>query len=839
MTTLDSRDFESVLKFIMDRWGAEVFLKSERVAGLLSDLAPELRRERDMVVRLSKNGILPDFIKNSHADEATKKRLIAKFANILIESEYVREEVAVEYLKMMASVFDWEIEFSVKNTIADKSVSMPQIELANGDDSPLLRRAFIFLEDGDYSNAKEYFERTLDHDPENARAYLGKLMVEMQIPRQSDLKNCKYPFSSNKNYQKALRYGGKELSEFLQKTNDFIQRRNENERLLALYKEAESAKHRAFDEKTFKAAGRKYQAIEGYKDAKEQAKECFLKAKAYREYERERQKKQKYEAAKKTMNKACDEETFKNAGELFRKVQGYRDADSRAKECFQKAQECAVKESQQQLQITYDNAMQAMNKACDEETFKNAGELFRKVQGYSDADKLAKQCFDKAELYRREDLLSAKKENEKNKQKYQIQSAKYISALENMRRAKNEASYLSVAKEFQEISGFKDAGKLAQECYEKAEHCRRNRKRVLIPIFGILFAIAAIVVTIVMNSLAKERRTESEGPAPKKVKGEKINLTVWSPMEDQAGNNWLGKVCDRFNEEHPEWDITYKYGVVYEGDAWKYITDNPEDGADVYMFTNDQIPNLVKAGGLAEISGKNLETVKKINSETIVSTVTYRGKVYGVPFTGNTWFMYYNKDIFSEEDVKNLDTMLNKGKISFPLNNAWYFASFYAANGCTLFGRTGDDESAGIQMGGQSGSEVTKYLVNLVANKNFVNDSNGSGLSDYGDGAIGAFFSGSWDYNNALDALGNDDSKLGICAAPTITIGGKKRQMKAFAGSKAIGVNSCTCILRHRADTGAFASGHSAAATDSSLIDHFPFNHNDVMFCHSLKQRVG
>ena len=47
------------------------------------------------------------------------------------------------------------------------------------------------------------------------------------------------------------------------------------------------------------------------------------------------------------------------------------------------------------------------------------------------------------------------------------------------------------------------------------------------------------------------------------------------------------------------------------------------------------------------------------------------------------------------------------------------------------------------------------------------------------------------------------------------------------------------CILRRRADTGAFASGHSAAATDSALISHFPFNHYNVVFCYTLKQGVG
>ena len=543
MTTLDSKDLESVLKFIKDRWGAEVFINSERVAGLLGDLAPELRNERAMVVRLSKNGILSDFIKNSHADAETKKRLIAKFSVILIESEYVIENVAEKYLKIMASVFDWEIEVSVKNSIADKSASMQQIERANGDGSPLLRRAFIFLEDGDYSNAEEYFERTLDHDPENAWAYLGKLMVEMRIPRQSDLQNCKYPFSSNKNYQKALRYGEKELSEFLQKTNDYIQRRNEDECLLALYKEAESAKYSAFDEKTFRAAGRKFQVIEGYKDAKEQAKECFLKAQAYSEYERDWQKKQKYEVAKKTMNNACNEETFNDAGELFRNLQGYRDADLRAKECFRKAQECAEKERQgikyncamyymnkacneeafkkagelfkkakgyqdadsrtqecfqkakecaekerqQPLQNTYDTAMQAMNKACNEETFKNAGELFRKVQGYRDADSRTIECFKKAEE-------CAEKERQ---QQLQIT---YDTAMQAMNKACDEETFKNAGELFRKMQGYCDADELAKQCFDKAELCRREvieekrRKRKR----KILYAVCPLVASIVI-----------------------------------------------------------------------------------------------------------------------------------------------------------------------------------------------------------------------------------------------------------------------------------------------------------------------------------------------------
>ena len=71
-----------------------------------------------------------------------------------------------------------------------------------------------------------------------------------------------------------------------------------------------------------------------------------------------------------------------------------------------------------------------------------------------------------------------------------------------------------------------------------------------------------------------------------------------------------------------------------------------------------------------------------------------------VPFTTNTWYMFYDKSVFSEEDVKNLDTMLEKGTVSFPLINSWYLPAFYLGNGCTLFG-DGTDESKGADFSGE------------------------------------------------------------------------------------------------------------------------------------------
>lgn len=208
-------------------------------------------------------------------------------------------------------------------------------------------------------------------------------------------------------------------------------------------------------------------------------------------------------------------------------------------------------------------------------------------------------------------------------------------------------------------------------------------------------------------------------------------ITVWSPQEDQSedNGNWLKTECEAFAAEHPEWNLTFEYGVCAEGDAKTNVGTDPTAAADVYMFANDQIPDLLAANGIAELGGSTVDQIKSQNSDTMVNTVTYDGGVYGVPFTSNTWFMYYDKSVFTEDDVKNLDTMLEKGVVSFPLSNSWYIASFYVANGCTLFGADGTDEAAGFDFSGDKAAAVTDYLVDLAANPNFKNDAEGSGIA--------------------------------------------------------------------------------------------------------------
>jgi len=268
-----------------------------------------------------------------------------------------------------------------------------------------------------------------------------------------------------------------------------------------------------------------------------------------------------------------------------------------------------------------------------------------------------------------------------------------------------------------------------------------------------------------------------------------VTLSVWAPSEDQAtSDSWLPTQEAAFQAAHPEYNITWNNAIVSEGDAATTVKQDASAAADVYMFANDQLGTLVQANAIGVLPPASISQVQSQNVDVMITSVTGAdGQLYGVPYTANTWFMYYDKSKFTADDITSLDAMLAKGKVAFPLDNGWYLASFYVGNGCTFFGPDGTDESAGFDFSGTKASDVTAYLAGLVANPNFVNDANNNvGLAGLKSGEINAFFSGSWDAANVKDALGDN---YAAAQPPTFTIDGKQVQIKAFAGSKAVAFN--------------------------------------------------
>ena len=277
--------------------------------------------------------------------------------------------------------------------------------------------------------------------------------------------------------------------------------------------------------------------------------------------------------------------------------------------------------------------------------------------------------------------------------------------------------------------------------------------------------------------------TEPQPTEPELSDREQVELQIWVTADDFHSGNWLDTVMNKFETSHQE------YRIIWDIQISRFDNLDPYSNvtADVYIFYHDKMEGLIQHGALKELTGNEKEQVLTDNSTTTVNTITYAdGGVYGFPINSNTWYMYYNKDVFTAEDVTSLDAMLKKGKVAFPMTNAWFNATFFLANGCTMFGDKSNDPSAGIQFGGEKGYEAAAKMLELSKNPNLINMDQIAAYEKFTTGKVDAIFSGSWDYSALKYALGN---KMGVVQLPMVEIGGKNVQMKSFAGSNCVGVN--------------------------------------------------
>jgi tetratricopeptide (TPR) repeat protein len=132
----------------------------------------------------------------------------------------------------------------------------------------LLERAFICLEDSEWIKADELLERALDIEPRNAKAYIGKLMVELHVSIEDKLVNQKVIFAGNSNYQKALRFADNNYKDILENYKQTIlERVGEGIYQQALMKANAYGSADKLTEAECSSIAGIFRSISGYKDA--------------------------------------------------------------------------------------------------------------------------------------------------------------------------------------------------------------------------------------------------------------------------------------------------------------------------------------------------------------------------------------------------------------------------------------------------------------------------------------------------------------------------------------------------------------------------------------------
>lgn len=198
-------------------------------------------------------------------------------------------------------------------------------ELAD-EENPLLRRAKLFLEDGDFERAEEICAQLLSKEPNNARAYMIKLLAEYALPNENALDDMTDNFTISENYRLAMRYGSEALRARLKEHSN-----------RSLYKKFTARLNDAADnERELLSAAYALRTLGNYSDAAKLAESAEKKAADLREKREIKHREGVYGIAAKMVSESTDIAVLRSAENSLRSLGNYKDAPALVEECAAK-----------------------------------------------------------------------------------------------------------------------------------------------------------------------------------------------------------------------------------------------------------------------------------------------------------------------------------------------------------------------------------------------------------------------------------------------------------------------------------------------------------------------
>ncbi len=278
--------------------------------------------------------------------------------------------------------------------------------------------------------------------------------------------------------------------------------------------------------------------------------------------------------------------------------------------------------------------------------------------------------------------------------------------------------------------------------------------------------------------------------------GGTIELKMWCSSDDRDFEKGLAEdFKTKFSDSR--YTINIKTITKGEADAGGAVIEAPKKAADVFSFADDQLSSLLKAGAIAEVAPYYANNVKAENGDDAITVSSSNNKLYAFPKTSdNGYFLYYDKRIFSDADVADMDTMVKKaaekGKsVYFNMGNAWYETGFFFAAGCTIKYENGTQTAT---LGTPEGLNAAKAMCHIA-------ESEGKGFSGspgqigdnayvaqgFDEGSLAAAVIGTWMGPAIKKAIGAEN--VGAAKLPTVLMDGKQVQLHSFGGYKLLGVN--------------------------------------------------
>jgi arabinogalactan oligomer/maltooligosaccharide transport system substrate-binding protein len=289
------------------------------------------------------------------------------------------------------------------------------------------------------------------------------------------------------------------------------------------------------------------------------------------------------------------------------------------------------------------------------------------------------------------------------------------------------------------------------------------------------------------------------------VTTEDVELVVW---ESTLGpDEWVMQAGEAFTALYP--NITIKYVNVELGDSTSAIAlDGPAGvGPDLFAAPHDKLGELVVGGHVLATSDP--DAVADAVLGACSSAITYDGVMYGYPTSAETYALYYNKDLISEDELPATWSDMyewtktfneaNPDKYGFVMDvtSMYYTILFTTKGGNRLFGESGADVSSSYlntadAVAGMEEFQKMREVLPLASADCGTDTADGA----FAAGTAAMHISGPWNITNFTDAGIN----FGIAPLPALT--GETTPSASFSGTRVMFVSAYS---EHPAEAEMFA----------------------------------
>ena len=277
------------------------------------------------------------------------------------------------------------------------------------------------------------------------------------------------------------------------------------------------------------------------------------------------------------------------------------------------------------------------------------------------------------------------------------------------------------------------------------------------------------------------------------ITSEPVTLTVW---ESTGGSDdFIKQAGEAFTAKYP--NITIEYVNVELGDSATQIAlDGPAGvGPDLFAAPHDKLGELVSGGHVMATS--NADTIANSVLGTCSTALSYDGTMYGYPVSAETYALFYNKALISEDQVPTTWEEVvsfaetfnaeNSGKYGFMMDvgNGYYSIIFTTSDNNRLFGPNGTD-TTNTNINSTASVEGMKFFQDLRSILDIPAADLTTSICDaaFSSGNVAMYITGLW------NVAPFEEAGIDFGVAPLPSLPGNDTPVASFSGTRAMFVSA-------------------------------------------------